>query len=78
MMYGTEAEAQLECDLLNKRHAKLQTGRKWVPNTIKAAGWRETVPTTWWQPCEVLLLTHDKSDHGAQAMHARRTCYHAK
>ena len=73
MRYDSKEQAQLECDLLNRRHEKLGTGRRWAPGSIKAVGWRETVPTTWWQPVEVRALEHD---HGELAMHARRTCFH--
>lgn len=71
MIYTTEPEAQLECDLLNRKHE--DTGRTWEPGIVKHAGWKDIVPKNYWQPVEV---TPDRNDHDALAMHARRTCYH--
>jgi len=74
MMYtghDGQEQAQLECDLLNRRHVKLGTGRTWEPKMVAHAGWRDICSREYWQPQEVV-----PTDHGELAMHARRTCFH--
>lgn len=73
MIYSDKEQAQLECDLLNRKHEALGTGRTWVPvKGVHVVGGHTGSPyeDEMWQPTEAVTTAH-----GPRTQAVRRTMF---